>query len=439
MAAMQRLFGDPEVLLGAVRSPEQIALQPLLDAAVAAVVGVHRLGRRRRRRARRSAATRCGSPRPSAGDAPRPPPTTSSSSGCSASGSATSRRHAARASCKASSTAPASTASARCSRSPGRADAERDRGARPLARPRQRATERRAPRSVGAHVRYEHRQRRRTRRRRSGSRCCPATWMATARNGADAHPSWNCVSNRANARPWFAPGASRCTMLSKQSRPSAAARFDTPASTIRPDRPPSTADSQPGDGRHDRARADSIDSSCSRAADRRRDRVAGHRCRAPPCRRPRRTSTVALVLRPQPEREVEEREPDVGAQDRHGDRAELQARCGELRRLLADRRRARRTTSGANLVAANERRTEQDRAVPRASPVRRTASAGCRPATTATAPVMPGDQAELGVRLDEFARGCARWTARAPTSTRRTSSAAPGRRTPAGTARASSM
>ena len=36
---MQQLFGDPEVLLGAVRSPEQMALQPRLDAAVAAVVG----------------------------------------------------------------------------------------------------------------------------------------------------------------------------------------------------------------------------------------------------------------------------------------------------------------------------------------------------------------------------------------------------------------
>jgi putative hydrolase len=37
--ALQRIFGDPEVLLGAVSSPEQIALQPRLDAAVAAVVG----------------------------------------------------------------------------------------------------------------------------------------------------------------------------------------------------------------------------------------------------------------------------------------------------------------------------------------------------------------------------------------------------------------
>jgi uncharacterized protein (DUF2342 family) len=39
MQAMQRALSDPEVLLGAVRSPEQIALAPVLDAATAAVVG----------------------------------------------------------------------------------------------------------------------------------------------------------------------------------------------------------------------------------------------------------------------------------------------------------------------------------------------------------------------------------------------------------------
>lgn len=39
MAALQRAFGDPEVLLGAVRSPEQEALQPRLDALLALVVG----------------------------------------------------------------------------------------------------------------------------------------------------------------------------------------------------------------------------------------------------------------------------------------------------------------------------------------------------------------------------------------------------------------
>lgn len=40
MAAMQQAFGDPEVLLGAVRSPEQIELEPALDAAVAVTIGV---------------------------------------------------------------------------------------------------------------------------------------------------------------------------------------------------------------------------------------------------------------------------------------------------------------------------------------------------------------------------------------------------------------
>jgi putative hydrolase len=39
MAALQRAFGDPEVLLGAVRSPEQEALQPQLDALLALVIG----------------------------------------------------------------------------------------------------------------------------------------------------------------------------------------------------------------------------------------------------------------------------------------------------------------------------------------------------------------------------------------------------------------
>jgi putative hydrolase len=40
MAAMQAAFGDPEVLLGAVRSDEQLEMEPLLDAAVATIIGV---------------------------------------------------------------------------------------------------------------------------------------------------------------------------------------------------------------------------------------------------------------------------------------------------------------------------------------------------------------------------------------------------------------
>lgn len=40
MAAMQQVFGDPEVLLGAVRSPEQLAMEPEIDTAVAVTIGV---------------------------------------------------------------------------------------------------------------------------------------------------------------------------------------------------------------------------------------------------------------------------------------------------------------------------------------------------------------------------------------------------------------
>ncbi len=40
MAALQQAFGDPEMLLGAVRSPEQLALEPELDTAVAVTIGV---------------------------------------------------------------------------------------------------------------------------------------------------------------------------------------------------------------------------------------------------------------------------------------------------------------------------------------------------------------------------------------------------------------
>lgn len=39
MEALQQAFADPELLLGAIRSPAQLELEPALDAAVAAVVG----------------------------------------------------------------------------------------------------------------------------------------------------------------------------------------------------------------------------------------------------------------------------------------------------------------------------------------------------------------------------------------------------------------
>ena len=138
MAAMQQAFGDPEVLLGAVRSPEQAALEPELDAAVAVTIGaidwvvdavsVRIIGgnalqiaeavRRRRgrdvtgRHLRRAAARH---PLGRGADRPRQ----GIRAGCGRSG----RRERTR---------------AVLHRSGGGADPERDRGARPLARPRDR-------------------------------------------------------------------------------------------------------------------------------------------------------------------------------------------------------------------------------------------------------------------------------------------------------------
>ena len=50
LAAMQQALGDPEVLLGAVRSDEQLEMEPVLDAAVCNGHRCHRLGGRRCRR-----------------------------------------------------------------------------------------------------------------------------------------------------------------------------------------------------------------------------------------------------------------------------------------------------------------------------------------------------------------------------------------------------
>ena len=141
-----------------------------------------------------------------------------------------------------------------------------------------------------------------------------------------------------------------------------------------------------------------------------------------------------LILRPQPEREVEEREPDVGAQDRHRDRAELQARGRELGRLLpidVVRRRRRREPTWWPRTARH--RTGSRRT--RASPAHRTALSRMPAGTTATAPVIPRS-ARAWSSPRRVRRGCARWTARAPTSRRGTSSATRARRTRAGTARA---
>ena len=118
LAALQQALGDPEVLLGAVTSPEQLALRPRLDALVAVVVGYTDwivdavVGAADRRQGAATSPTRSAS----GGWSARP--ATRSSSSCSASASARSRSPAARRSSRASSTAPATAGWPRCSSGP---------------------------------------------------------------------------------------------------------------------------------------------------------------------------------------------------------------------------------------------------------------------------------------------------------------------------------
>ena len=84
LGELQQLFGDPEVLLGAVRSPEQERLRPQLDALVAVVVGFvdHTVDRAAAQVMSERRTDRRGRPPPPAGSrAAR----TCSSSACSAS------------------------------------------------------------------------------------------------------------------------------------------------------------------------------------------------------------------------------------------------------------------------------------------------------------------------------------------------------------------
>jgi len=68
----------------------------------------------------------------------------------------------------------------------------------------------------------------------------PGIWSTTGTSPAPTQPSWNLVSNWANARPRLASGASRCTTASNASRPIAAAKLTEPASSMPATTPPSS-------------------------------------------------------------------------------------------------------------------------------------------------------------------------------------------------------
>jgi hypothetical protein len=74
---------------------------------------------------------------------------------------------------------------------------------------------------------------------------------STGTTPAATHPSWNRVSKRANVRPRSALGASRWTMLSKPSRPVAAAKLTAIARTTPGSRPAEERRADAGDRRDD--------------------------------------------------------------------------------------------------------------------------------------------------------------------------------------------
>ena len=86
--------------------------------------------------------------------------------------------------------------------------------------------------------------------------------MTTGTVAATTHPNWKRVSKRANAWPWLALGASRCTMLSNANRPSAAPKLTTTASAMPASLPPTIAPTTPATVGNTRATTIML-SSCS--------------------------------------------------------------------------------------------------------------------------------------------------------------------------------
>jgi len=73
----------------------------------------------------------------------------------------------------------------------------------------------------------------------------PGNVNRTGITPAITHDNWKRVSNLANARPWLASGASRCTIESNAIRPMAEAMLATAASVIAAPTPPNAAAPMP--------------------------------------------------------------------------------------------------------------------------------------------------------------------------------------------------
>jgi len=73
----------------------------------------------------------------------------------------------------------------------------------------------------------------------------PGKVNSTGITPATAHDNWKRVSNLAKARPWFASGASRCTIESNAILPMPDDMLTTAASTIAAPTPPNIAAAMP--------------------------------------------------------------------------------------------------------------------------------------------------------------------------------------------------
>jgi hypothetical protein len=73
----------------------------------------------------------------------------------------------------------------------------------------------------------------------------PGNVNSTGMTPANAHDSWKRVSNFAKARPWFASGASRCTIESNAILPMPEAMLATAANTMAAPTPPNAAAPSP--------------------------------------------------------------------------------------------------------------------------------------------------------------------------------------------------
>ena len=165
------------------------------------------------------------------------------------------------------------------------------------------------------------------------------------------------VSNRAKARPWLALGASRCTMLSNASRPSAAAEVHDDREHDRRRAHRAIAPTTPATGQHecDDEHVVLVDRRTAGAAPMALPTIVPSADRPTASREPRR----ALRPRSEPEGEVEEQNPTQARSSNHRHRRELRGSTTRARCVSAVSPAPAATTSRRQAGGRNERDGER--------------------------------------------------------------------------------